>query len=427
MDPSDHNKNAAPEMPPAFKEFFDKALPKDGGYHTVVLGEAHVSAEHLSWLITQLPELKHRGITTIGIEKPPWFNLFLWAYQDGTLERVLGSHSLAKNYVHAACLASVRKDDMLDCSINADALANLLIQAMDAGIRIVAYDGRATLGVTQNNWDKEIAEWNHHIENNSENQRISKETTLHKLRTNPDKLLNIARSHIDISLPWLTSEVKWLGKQHPEYNKKLTTLEHLVTIGHQKIGVGKLTSDALSATIFHAMAADGHRLTIGGAGHISGLRNVGRKIPEHHPKQVHGTFGHHLFAVGSPSDTHRPHRVTSAVIGTTTTKRLIDNEIQLFFNHKDSRMVQNHAVPLLNLDTGNVEEIWHPPHDDPRVVPLTEKFPQYSRNPMGWLNAITVMQADHTAAHINPLRMPDIKAAAAVRARMNGESIDRYR
>jgi len=80
MNAEPHSSNAAPAMEPAFKKFFDEALPKNGGSHTLTLGEHHATTEHLQWLQQHLPQLKNDyGITTIGVEYAAFVNPLFWA------------------------------------------------------------------------------------------------------------------------------------------------------------------------------------------------------------------------------------------------------------------------------------------------------------------------------------------------------------
>ena len=85
-------------------------------------------------------------------------------------------------------------------------------------------------------------------------------------------------------------------------------------------------------------------------------------------------------------------------------------------------------MPLLNLDNRAIETMWQPNPDYERLVSLEEQFPQpLWHAPLQCPLPPEQLRA-HQAAHINPLLMPDIKAAAdAVRVMMNGPGLGRTR
>ena len=384
-------------MPKAFAEFFAKALSMDGGIHTLVVGELHDATEHLEFLQRNLGDLKDRyGIQTIGLEWPAYFNLFLWAYADGTLERELGSKEKAQAYMHALGFG----------------YTDLSIAAMDAGIQVVAFDTRKSTSWV---WEERYYDGEHQQMLLDEAARLkekgitaSSDDILRQWRANPATIPDrIADRGI-----WELGEMDWLLSLNPDYQAKLDAMQRLIDVGRQKIEEQKLTEDGLSAVLFHAASAKGNRLTISGTAHMDGVGAYG---------YTHGVFGQHLkhlFAPEQPPDEHHVHHVTEAVIATTAVAQRIDDLKKQSWRPRREKAIAGHEVSLMNLDKGSIGTIWQP---DPAIeknragiVPLEDKFPMPSDVPADQRDA-------HRKAHINPLLMPDIKAAAeAVRTAMHG-------
>ena len=419
MNAEPHSRTTTSDMEPAFKKFFEKALPNDGHSHTLTLGEAHDTTEHLQWLQQHLSQLKtDYGITTIGVERSTFMNPLFWAYKDGTLAEQLGSKEKAQQYMQTV-LMIIATDD---CEENSYEQVKLLISAMDAGMDVVAYDSRNSY----NDWQNKVHEGKGWVNNK------------HK---KPEKYWQENRENVSIrnkcipeSFPQFMMEVEWLRQLKPEYEKKFDAAEQLIACGHQKINAGALTSDALSATLFNAMARPtGNRITIGGVYHINGvgslnkLNGLGSLNKPNEIEKIHGTFPHHLFAMGQPPEAQRPHQVTAAVIATTAVgKRINDYTKKSFFTDPIIQSVFGHHVSHLNLDHGNIEPLWQPPANHPCAVSLESKF---SKKPIHNKNTDDVSLSNaRTEAHINPLLMPDIRAASdALRAAMHGPSNERAR
>ena len=203
---------------------------------------------------------------------------------------------------------------------------------------------------------------------------------------------------------------------------KFDAAEQLIACGHDKINAGALTSDALSATLFEAMARpNGNRITIGGNGHIDG---IGSLYEPNKIERVHGTFGHHLFAMGQSPEMQRPHQVTAAVIATTAVGEKINDLAKSDFSTPIHQSVRDHQVHHLDLDTGEIEPFWQAEANHERVVSLEEKFPKKPIHDFFFKDKAK----ERTQAHINPLLMPDIKKAAdALSTAMHGPTNDRPR
>ena len=196
MNAEPNSRNAAPNMEPAFKEFFDKALPNNGGRHTLVLGELHYTTEHLHWLQKHLLQLKNDyGITTIGVEYAAFVNPLFWAYKDGTLAAQLGGKPQAKNYVRAMLMALTNPNFHENASVEAD----LIMSAMDAGIDVVAYDSRHSYIAVCDEWQDKVRQYKQMPENDWQTNR-----------KNADFLKEIINESDDETVPWLIMEVAWL-------------------------------------------------------------------------------------------------------------------------------------------------------------------------------------------------------------------------
>ena len=389
-------------MPPAFAEFLAQALPKDGGQHTLDLGERHVATEHLKFLKEHLPELKEKyGLTTIGSEKDVFFNVFLWAYADGTLKQQLGSKEKAQDYLRAVFVA------YSDQNYKEHALeeGNLAIAAMDAGMEVTTFDSRFTLANSKQEYFSEIKLKNQYLErlakDNDNNPSV--ETFRSNIRKDSKQLNNLSRF---VKFPWLLGEVDWLLGLKPEYKIKLDAMERLIEVGHREIGAKRLTSDGLSAVLQTAQMADrGNSLTISGVTHISGISSYHASVPEAHPEQIHGTFGKHLFAMGQRQEFQRPHTVTAAVIATVADADIINRHLRDTFCSPRSIAIAGHQVAHLNLDDGTLGQMWQPEQDNHYcVVPLEKKFPV----PDG--AAAKDLPAIHLA-HLDPLKNQAIKEA----------------
>ena len=415
MNEEPKNIPTAPTMEPAFKKFFDEALPKNGRSHTLALGELHNTTEHLQWLQQHLPQLQRDcGITTIGVEHSAFLNPLFWAYKDGTLTAQLGGKIQAQNYVRTMLMARTHHS----YRENTYMLANLLMSAMDAGMDVVAYDSRVSYTTVYDFWLHTV-----------HNEKKIPENDSQKNRENTDFLKNIITGPNDEAQAWSTLEMAWLRQLKPEYKVKCDASKQLMACGHQKINTGALTSDALSATFFNAMARPtGNRITIGGAGHINGIgyKVAGTNTSDFQQKiyTIHGTFSHHVRTTGQSTETHQPHKVTAAVIATTAVGEIIQSRAESRFCDPTYKSVLGHRVHYLNLDRGEINRLWQPEPDDDQVVSLEQKFP---KKPF-YDSSSNSQTTDFTQAHINPLLMPDIKAASdALRTAMHGPSNEHAR
>lgn len=316
-------------IPTGVQKYLDNAWPRNGKVNTLALGEEHSWTDHMVWLKDHIDELIKRDVTTIGLEMAPHLNVFLWAYQDGTLERLLGSHDKARNYICTIFNFSNQYQTKSE-------LPELLLTAMDRGIAVVAYDSRYLLAqekakslkndgpeTLQKAADKLSAQqgidghtYQQHMRETSDSEAVFQLFNRLTLAAKdlPRDTVTLSQGHnllefhytrLTIQKAWLLNEVDWLLQSNPAYQQKLEAIEGLVETGHKKISAGSLTSDALSAVVFDAMAQhEGNRLTIGGVSHIAGMADWRGRAAE----RVHGTFDKHLRELF----VHEHHRANSS-------------------------------------------------------------------------------------------------------------------
>ncbi|MBX9726666.1 MAG: hypothetical protein K2X09_05315 [Rickettsiales bacterium] len=225
-------------MPAAFAEFLGSALPMDGGRHTLALGENHTAPEHLQWLKQHLPELKATyGITTIGIETTTDLNPLFWAYQDKSLERALGGdHEKAHQYVETMTVIMAAKPAFRETE---KARAQLLMDAMDKGIRVVAYDSR-DLCVADLDFQDEVRKFDTY-----EAKQVNKtpEAFRESLRTDAAALDKLLGLDLDFRNTYFAGELLWLRSLSPNYKPRM---EAVVRCWRQAIK--KLRPENLPAT-----------------------------------------------------------------------------------------------------------------------------------------------------------------------------------
>ena len=401
-------KPSTPAMPHDFTKFFEQALPNDGGRHMLALGELHDDVEHLAFLGQHLPEFKEKyGVQTIGLEREAFFNVFLWAYADGTLEKRLGSQEKVQDYLRAVFNAYSDPDYKSTETISAD----FAIAAMDTGIRITAFDCRDTLVQSKMKVLDEIRKLNESVAGCVAMQGDGDSgDAIPYIRKHTKQLDTVDK---ETKFAWMLGEIDWLLGVNPNYQARLNAMERLIEVGHQEICAGRLTSDGLSATLQLAQMLDtGNGITISGSGHIDGLSQYYWGYDRNHYVNVHGTFAYHLSAIGEQSEQQRPCTVTSAAILTAAIAKEFDQitKDDFCYAYADDHLyadvlaIAGNKIAHLKLDDGTVGELWLPPYGHPRVVPLEEKFPL----PKG--AAVKDIPAIH-AAHLDPLKNPVIKQA----------------
>lgn len=384
----------------------------------MALGELHGNHEHLEWLRHYLPELQARNVRTIGLERSAYQNIFLWAYADGTLERELGSKSAAQDYLSAVFVANFRSD----FRANAEASAALTIAALDAGIRVVAYDSRYTFA-------NAIAKYQKGLDRlvNLTHEAGTGDTSAYwnQLRHSSSKRHNISHNE-ELASAWMLGEVEWLLAKKPEYHRRFNAIEALIEAGHKKIASDCLRSDALSACVFDSLAVpQGNRMTMIGFSHLDG---VGEGSLNTNPIQyVCGTFADHLGTVQQAYLSPYPPRVVSAVIAGAGMAKDIRNKTNYTLGpfYGNVPVVTKPPIPIITIDTGEINPLSLKPCRASRQIPLQDKFP-YKPDPLMKVfmkePKIRSLAEAYTTAHINPLLMPDIsRAHGAVVAAMNPE------
>lgn len=415
-------------MSSSIQTFLDQALPHDSGAHILAIGEDHRDKSHISWLKLHLQRLKNRhNVATIGIELPTYYNVFLWAYQDGTLTRHFGSQAAARDYMIQVIGAITDFVSLKDTT-------ELLLDAMDSGIRVVAYDSRFTMDALKSSA----------IANASEKDAPFL-TEFAKGENAPDRR-DLAYNHdhqsrladnAQYKTLWQLGEVAWLLKQQQSYCSLFDKISRLQQLGLSKIRKYKLSSDGLSAVLFHVLkTTDGNCITIGGLGHVSGIY-----LPQATPiNSIHGSFGHHLFTVGAHLEPQRQHKVTASVIATTARLRNCEVALSDMLKISPRPVIAGEPIAAIDIAAGldqPIKSIALPAHSE---LPITEVFQLnlstgqqlkdlwYSRNGKTISDEECLMRLSAAEKHVDPLLMPDIKAAAdAVRMAMNGQEHGRPR
>lgn len=391
---------------PKTAAFLRKALPKREGGHMLVLGESHDDDEHLDFLRTHLATLqREHNLGTIGLELPPYLNVFFGAYQDGTLARELGSKHAAREYLTAMFQAYGDSD----YSYNAIAKARLTIAALDAGLRVTAYDGRDRLKDCKSVRGSKLKALDKAVKILANAMKTTTDEVYQRIRGDSGESQYYFIHNKKFKFPLMLREVDhWLNKE-PKYQTRLADMEKIITLGHNK----EIGADAISAALLSATAdATKNTLSIGGAGHINAM---GSKDPD---DNIQGTLPHHLRnIVGNPLDfgameaEARPApEVTAAILaGTGMAKDLIEFNRGIIFGEgpyaklhrtgEDAWIVRGKPIVLIKLDPDRITVLDRPKPEDSRYRSLEVRF-----------GSKDTKEASHTPL-INPLRDPKIRNA----------------
>lgn len=372
----------------------------------LVLGEIHSRYEHLDFLRDHLATLqKEHHLGTIGLELCPFFNVFLWAYQDGTLTRELGSKEAAEEYLTDMFQAYSNSD----FSHNSIAQANLTIAALDAGLRVTAYDGRDRLEDCKSGWVSYLNKLDEHVKIRADEEGVTTQAIYQTIRFDPEERQKFFIDDTSFNFPRLLREVDhWLNKK-PEYQTRLADMEKIITLGHNK----EIGADAISSALLSATAdATKNTLSIGGAHHIDGM---GLKDPF---ENIQGTLPHHLREiVGDTLDFDammeeaRPApKVTAAILaGTGMARKSIKLNLGRIHGEgiyadrhhtgEGAWIVRGKPIAVIKLDPDRITVLDRPKPEDSRYRNLMKRFGSEdtkgaSQNP-----------------RINPLRDPDIRNA----------------
>ena len=374
-------------MSPEIKAFVDKVMPKGRGRHVLALGEKHDEKDHTDYFNTHLSTLIHdHDLGTIGLEIRTYSNVFFWAYQDGTLEKMLGSKENARQYLRQ--VFSSYTGEYKDAFIRKGELA---IAALDQGVRVVGFDCRGSIcndfsTIADKKW------------------RLSEEDKL-KMRTDKDSFPNYTRTSA-----WMHTEVAELCRVNPVYRERIDRMERLVKLGQKK----KIGYDALSAIVMDVAAApDKNIVTFSGDRHVDARGDV----HDHGDiEKIHGTFPDHIRWLGHADSTGFFENDTTAVpevqtaifAGNGWLPKMLEQRTPTSRKHGLFSQRDKPAVSV-NIDTDTVAPIPMPKKE--YVVPMLTRFMNpYSLND----TKVTVSQ------RINPYLIPAIKQLAdALRADWN--------
>jgi hypothetical protein len=277
------------KIAPSLKAFMNKALPKDEGKHVLALGEDHTQTTHVKWLQAHLDELKSQhNLGAIGIELPPFMEVFLWAYKDGKLP-VGNDPEKAKAYVERAFKAFCESD----FEENTKAKVGFAIAALDKNIPVTLFDNRNTLRGT------EI------LSPSVETLRSSladNEDTRQAMRHNNgnifDDMSALSPQAAALTTAFILLEAQKILSENPKYQAQLDNIEAVITARrNSKQGGGQRPGhDATSAAIMQASIPTAkNAITISGLNHLIGYVS--------NQYQNDGTFNSHLDALGLKTST----------------------------------------------------------------------------------------------------------------------------
>ncbi len=403
-------------MKPKTAAFLRKALPKGGRGHMLVLGESHDQHAHIDFLCTHLATLQQEHhLGTIGLERSPFFNVFFWAYQDGTLTQELGSKHAAREYLTAMFQAYGDSD----FSHNFIAQARLTIAALDEGLRVTAYDGRKRLEDFKSGWVSRLNALDKGVKMQANAMKTTTQAIYQTIRFDPKKRETCFIDDKIFRFPLMLREIDhWLNKK-PEYQTRLANMEKIITLGQEK----KIGADAISAALLNATAdATKNTLSIVGANHIDGM---GRKDPFNN---IQGTLPHHLQEMvknpldfGAMEAEARPApKVTAAILaGTGMATDLIEFNRGKFFGEgvyadrhhtgEDAWIVRGKPIKVIDFIYDSISALDRPKPEDSRYRNLMKRFGSNDKN-----------EASQNP-RINPLRDPEmIKAVEEVSLDWNG-------
>lgn len=356
--------NPAPE---SFQELFDRALPGTQGNHVLTLGEYHRQTPHLSYLRENLPALvRDHRLGTLGLEMQPFMNVFFWAYRDGSMAQALGSQEAARDYLRTL-FRLVEGHETQTATDRAD----LVIAALDQGVRIVAYD-------TRYRW---TSWWNKSAPGRAELDQVLSSEQKQAMRTQPAIALKILEEVPAYKQSWVVHEAAYWMDRHPSYRKTVNGIEQLSVLGDRK----GLDSDAISSLVLNA-GADITRNTIAiigmghmiGAQHTMGNETIAGLYPEFLSRQK-------SRGIAAP-------RVTKALVAGTAVANEIHDILRTMI-HESKRQVMIDPIHHADLDTADVTRF-------PSLVP--EGMPVKP-----WEKAVHPHEA-------NPLRLREMQRTVAL-------------
>lgn len=262
--------DTAPALP-SLQQFMQCTLPQDGHSHILAFGEDHDQKAHYEWLSQNLETLRdNHNLGTLGIERNPYLEVFLWAYRDGNLP-VGNELYAAKEYLQQMIAAYSGQN--ISSNVIA-AKTNLYVKALDLGLDVVCFDARDTLGRGKDGKASDIT---------SLKERFAVNPDLDEaLRKNVSGAWDALSSHERYS--FMLMEVDRLCTQFPQYARRLNNVEAVIDAANADYTRGIVDADATSAAILLACQRPGHNtITLSGLNHIMGLARTNS-----------GTFALHL-------------------------------------------------------------------------------------------------------------------------------------
>ncbi len=263
------------------------------------------------YLTDHISELRDDfDLGTIGMEQPPFMNVFLWAYEDRNkgIKLPVPKEKMAQ-YVRTMYECNVHHQ-----KLGMEAKANLAMAAIDHGVEVVDFDTRQLLE-WRLNAAKKVIPWlerafaqhgslfsREQMRLNSKLvERMQEVVTRNAAMGFPLDETSCNRDHpAPLLNSFVTMEAKALLDANPQYQRRLENLEAVAEAAQRTYpyrGGQVQTQDAFSAALLVYAAKPGHNiLSISGSGHIKGF--IAPKDPA-----VQGTFSRHIRRMGLPGMT----------------------------------------------------------------------------------------------------------------------------
>ena len=293
----------ASDMPHSLRRFLRTALPMHGDTsHVLALGEYHDEVEHIEYLREKLPYLKNRHrLGVIGIEGHMILNVFFQAYQEG----LLGNNRTEIRAYLAAVMDGFCSDPAIQ---NRYAFIDLAMDAMDAGIKVVAFDSRVPLDYEENtftHWAEQFKQ--RALEFSAQRGIASGQTFQNAMRTDAE----LRKQFFAEQMPsrgehifWAIHEAQAWMQAHPSLASTISCMRQLQ--GVYNSAYHNANPDFTSALIFRACCPrNQNAITISGIAHIARATNNAVLLDGH--------FADHLGRIALP-DSPAP-GVTASIIG----------------------------------------------------------------------------------------------------------------
>lgn len=301
------NQNQTGRLPTSVRALLGKALPTTNGETGILaLGESHAHSEHIEYIRTNLKKLKNRyRVGTIGIEDSIYLNVFFRAYAENKLPV---AHEHARQYIKE--ISRAHSNDRFHP--NRDAVIDLAIDAIDQGIKVVAFDCRLSLTdqtKAMEHWETVFSKRletfmaNHPSlwEGRTDARQALREDAALRKRFFEEQFSVQGETYF-----WMISEATSLMNQFPDYADYIANMQKLLLALILDNNESQLfSSDFISALFFRACAIPNQNAVT-----ISGLSHIERRAKS--DGVIDGKFADHLGDITLAGTANL--RVTAAVL-----------------------------------------------------------------------------------------------------------------